>query len=219
MIIYNPNNEGIIEERIKKAEEILNQIPSKHCFITGSFLYKEKYKDIDIFIITRSKKQVKLKVKKAKITKIDFNDLYSLFYYSISKSCISKNILPKKPLKVTISDYWSIINEAVPTILNNKNRFHKNIRSLILYTEYFKANYILDTFSLDEEIKKFKNYKEILDYVKKTVPLIINKKIKKSYKKKFFYTQAGAYKDILYYNAQKFLYNLTHEITKGDLHG
>ena len=50
----------VAEEREKKAEKILNSLPYRYCFIAGSFLFKEKYKDIDVFVITRSKKEVKL---------------------------------------------------------------------------------------------------------------------------------------------------------------
>lgn len=219
MIIYNPHNEVLIKERIQQAERLFQQVPAKYCFITGSFLYKDKHRDIDIFVISRTKKKMKVENKKAKIVMIDFNDLYSLFYHSISKSCIAKNILPMKPLKVTISDFWHVINEAIPTLLNQKDKFHKNVRFLILYTEYFRTGEVLDTFQLDKEIKQFKDYKEILKYIKVNVPKIMNKEIKKSYIKRFFYTQAGAYKDLLYYDAQRFLYNLTRLITKGAAHG
>jgi len=218
MIIYNPHNE-IIEKRIKLAENLLNQIPTKYCFITGSFLFKEKYKDIDIFVISRSKKQLKLDNKKAKITTIDFNDLHSLFYHSISKSCISKNILPKKDLKVTLADYWNVINEAVPTILNQKNKYHKDIRFLILYTEYFKTGNVLDTVELNNKIQSFRNYNEILTYTLEEVPKIMKKRMKFSYIKRFFYTQAGFYKDSKEFKAQNFLYNLTHQITRGKAYG
>ena len=105
MIIYNPHNQILIQERIKQAEHILQQISAKYCFITGSFLYKEKYKDIDIFIISRTKKEIKINNPKVNITILDFNDLHSIFYHSLSKSCIAKNILPQKPLKVTLADY------------------------------------------------------------------------------------------------------------------
>ena len=214
MIIYNPHNEKIITERIKETESLLNQISAKHCFITGSFLYKKNYKDVDIFVITRKKGELAIKNNKVKITIIDFNDLYSLFYHSVSKSCISKNILPNPALKVTITDYWQVINESIPTILNQKNKYHKSIRFLVLYTEYFKNGEVLDTFQLDKKINQFKDYKEILEYIKKEVPRIVNKNTKKSYIKRFFYTQAGFYKDLLEYNAQNFLYNLIHLITK-----
>ncbi|MBT4175027.1 hypothetical protein HOE07_05105 [archaeon] len=212
MIIYGPQGEKM--RKLKETEEILEQVSTKHCFITGSYLYKKKYRDIDMFVITRSKKKFKVRNKKAKISFIDFNDLHSLFYHSISKSCVSKGVLPKKDLKVTISDYWQVVNEAVPTIMNRKNKYHKDIRFLVLYTEYFRTGEVLDTFQLDSKIKSFKNYKEILTYIDREVPLVINKKIKKSYLRRFFYTQAGFYKGINY-KAQRFLYELSHKITRG----
>jgi len=204
----------MLKERIKQAEEILNHVQAKYCFITGSFLYKEKYNDIDVFIISRTKKEIKIKNKKVKMTVIDFNDLYSLFCHSISKSCIAKNILPAKQLKVTFSDYWNVINEAIPTLMNEKDKFHKNVRFLILYTEYFRTGEVLDTFQLSQKINQFEDYQEILDYVKNELVEIIKKEMKLSYAKRFFYTQAGYYKDLLEYNAQSFLYGLAHDAVK-----
>ncbi len=219
MIIYNPHNEPLLNKRIQEAEEVLTQIPAKYCFITGSFLYKEKYKDIDVFVVSRSKKEIKLKSKKVKITFIDFNDLYSLFYHSVSKSCVAKNFLPRKPLKVTLSDYWHVINEAIPTLLNEKDTFHKDVRFLILYTEYFKTEDILDTFQLNEKINSFQDYNEVMEYVKQELPTIINKHAKPSYAKRFFYTQAGYYKELQEYAAQSFLYELTHAVVRGIAYG
>lgn len=230
MIIYNPHDEPLLKERIQEAEELLDQIPVKYSFITGSFLYKKKYKDIDIFVVSRSKKEVKLKnpsacqksrrfLSKIKITFIDFNDLYSLFYHSVSKSCLAKNLLPHKPLKITLSDYWQVVNEAIPTLLNEKDTFHKNVRFLILYTEYFKTGEVLDTFQLNEKINSFWDYSEIMEYVKQELPSITNKYAKPSYIKRFFYTQAAVYKDLLQYDAQRFLYGLAHAIIRSFHHG
>ena len=219
MIIYNPHHQDFQNNRIKEAEEILNQISSKYCFITGSFLYKKNYNDIDVFIVSRSKKPFISKNGKVNITIIDFNNLSSLFYHSIAKSCLAKNLLPTRPLKVTLTDYWQVINEAIPTILNQKDKYHKDIRFLILYTHYYKTGEILDTFQLSQKIHSFGDYTQILNYVKREVPLIIAKKAKVSYAKRFFYTQASHYKELTEYKAQDFLYNLTHEITRGLAHG
>jgi hypothetical protein len=219
MIIYNPHNAAIMKERAGEAERILSQVPARHCFITGSFLNKDRYGDIDIFVITRSKKEIRVDNKTAKITVLDFNDLYSLFYHSISKSCIAKGILPTRPLKVTLSDYWQVINEAVPTIMNQKDKYHKDVRSLILYTEYFRSGEVLDTFQLDDRIMGFKDYRAVLGYIDKNVPSIIKGRAKGSYIKRFFYTQAGHYKGVLEYSAQKFLYALVHSITREASHG
>ena len=212
MIIYNPEDKEIIEKRITEAEKILNSLPYKYCFVTGSFLFKKKYKDIDIFVLTRSKKKIKNTGKRIIITRIDFNDIYSLFYHSVSKSCIAKNILPKKPVKITVADYWGIINEAIPTILNQKNKYHKDIRYLILYTEYLINKRVLDTYELTNRIAKFKNYKEILAYAKKEIPKAIIQTVNKNYIKRYFYTQAGFYKDMLDYKSQRYLYELAHGI-------
>ncbi len=219
MIIYNPLNERLLDERLKEAQMLLDQVPTKHCFITGSFLFKQNYNDIDIFAITRKKLDVKFTNKKAKLTIIDFNDLYSLFYHSISKSCISKDILPTRPLKVTLSDYWGVVNEAIPTILSQKDKYHKDIRFLVLYTEYFKSGVILDSFQLNHFIATTRNHKDILEYVKRELPGMMNKHGKRSYLKRFFYTQAGYYKDGMEYPSQKFLYELTHLITRGAQRG
>jgi len=51
MIIYNPHNKKLLHERLKETENLLVQIRAKYCFITGSFLYKEKYKDIDVLTV------------------------------------------------------------------------------------------------------------------------------------------------------------------------
>ena len=118
-----------------------------------------------------------------------------------------------------MSDYWSVINEAVPTLLNQKDRFHKNVRYLILYTEFFKTGLILDTFELSKKIDSFRDYKEIIEYLQKEAPRSILNNVKKSYAKRFFYTQAGYYKDLKGYSAQKILYELTHEVTKNIANG
>ncbi len=218
MIIYNPHNKTMLQERLKQAEAILQAIPARHCFITGSFLYKEKYKDIDVFVVSRTKKELKITDKKVKITVLDFNDLYSLFYHSISKSCVAKNFLPTKPLKVTLSDYWSVINESVPTLLNQKNKFNKPVRFLILYTEYFKTGEVLDTVQLNEKVNSFQNYDTVMEYIKQELPTIMSRHASPSYIRRFFYTQAAVYKDLLHYDAQRFLYDLAHLVTRGSLH-
>ena len=38
--------------------------------------------------------------------------------------------------------------------------------------------------------------------------------LKKSYIKRYFYTQAGYYKDSMNYESQKYLYELTHNVVK-----
>lgn len=212
-MIIKYGEKPIIKEREKQAEKIFEKLPYRYCFITGSFLYEKNYNDIDVFVITRSKKKIELK-NKTTIQTLDFNDLHSLFYHSSSKYCIAKNILPKKELKVTIADYWDVVNEAVTAIFNNKKEFKKKIRTLILYTEYLKDNKILDSKDIKEKIEQFKDYKEVLEYIKNNIILIIHKKTNKSYIKRFFYTQSGFYKEHINFKGIEWLYNISKEIAR-----
>jgi hypothetical protein len=214
MIIYNPFNTEMLKERMAEAERILDEIPAKTVFITGSFLFKESYKDIDVFVVTRSHKEIKSKNKKVKITKIPFNNLHSLFYHSISKSCISKDMLPTKKLRVTVADYWGIVNEAIPMIFNEKKDFRKDIRYLVLYTEYLLNGTILDSHGLTKRVDEFKDYGSVLAYAKKNIPAAITKHLCNNYIKRFFYTQSGFYKDTLGYESHKYLYDISHTIIK-----
>lgn len=207
MYIYN--TQKIIPERINEAKEILKNIKAKHCFISGSFLYKQNYKDIDLFIITRSKKKI-LSQNKVQISIIDFNDLHSLFYNSIILTCISKNILPKKEVKITLSDYWKIIYQTIPILINEKNK--KEARDLILYTEYLINKKILDSIELDEKLKEFKNYREIITYIFRNSRKIFRKELKKSYIFRMFYTSSGYFEKMRQYKAYDFLYMLCHYI-------
>ncbi len=216
MIIYNLHNSSLIKKRVRMLEEIFNTVPVQYCFVTGSFLYKERYNDIDVFVITRSKKELTVSNKKVKITIIEFNDLHSLLSHSLMKSCVAKNILPLKPLKVTLTDYWHVINEAVPTLLNQKRNYHKEVRFLVLYTEYMKNGVVLDSFELDEKVHTLKTYHDVLNYVKENVPQSIRQQRTTSYLKKFMYTQAGLYKKHAEYKAQRFLYQLAHSITQNN---
>lgn len=219
MIIYNPHDAMLIKQRITQAKDIFEQLPAKYCFISGSFLYKKKYNDLDIFVITRSAKQHAVSHPDAQITVLDFNELHGLFYHSIAKSCVAKNLLPTKPLKVTLADYWGVINEAIPTLFNEKDNFRKVIRSLVLYTEFFKSGIILDSLQLQHKISSFNNYTSVLEYIQSEIPLAIQQQRKPSYLKRFFYTQAGQYKKLSRYIAHRFLYQLTQSITEGLHHG
>jgi hypothetical protein len=211
MIIYNPRSIPILRERLVLAGKILAKVQLKHCFITGSFLYGEKYKDIDVFVVTRSKKPVRAGLA---IATIDFNDLHSLFYHSVSKSCVSKDILPAKPLKVTVTDYWSVINEAIPSVMNKKANYDKSIRFLVLYTEYFCTGQVLDTYELAQKTRGFKRPAQVLNYVCDKVPAVINSRLSKPYVRRFFYTQSGFYRNLSEYRAQDFLARLARLIAR-----
>ena len=113
-----------------------------------------------------------------------------------------------------MSDYWSVINEAIPTILNNKDNFRKEIRFLVLYTEYLKNNLVLDTFGLKKKIDSFKDYQEVLDYTMKEAPDIICKRSRKSYIKRWLYTYSSYYEDLKEYYSHNILKSLALSVIR-----
>jgi hypothetical protein len=50
------HGEGMIPERVEQAKEILQKLKPKKAFISGSFLYKKDYEDVDIYVISRKRK-------------------------------------------------------------------------------------------------------------------------------------------------------------------
>jgi hypothetical protein len=219
MIINNVENKPFLKERINHIEKIFKKIKLKHVFISGSYLYKEKYNDIDVFIISRKKGIEDLEIKGLNIHPIDFNNLHSLFYHSITKSCISKSFLPKKDLKVTITNYWEWINETIPMAYNFPKIIKKESRSVVLYTEYLKTGKILSSKELNEECEKVKDLRKFLEYININVPFVINKHAKKSYIKRYFYNYSKFYKDNMQYNGCEEFIPLIQKITRGKING
>lgn len=218
MIIYNPHSEPFLPQRLRLVDSLLAQVPAKYAFVAGSFLHKPHYQDIDVFVLSRTTKALPALGDRVSVTRLDFNDCHSLFYHSLSKSCVATDLLPTRPLRVTVADYWQVINEAIPALLNHKEGYHKHIRFLVLYTEYLRTKIILDSYGLDARIRAFRSHADILEYVQIHAPAIITAASKPSYVRRYFYTQAGAYRDMRDYPAQDFLYGLTHAIA-GAAHG
>ena len=46
-MIIKYGNRKILAERERIAEDIFSKLPYRYCFITGSFLSKERFKDIE----------------------------------------------------------------------------------------------------------------------------------------------------------------------------
>ena len=209
MIIKYTDNEHI-RKREEKAEEIFSSLPYRYCLITGSFIYKKNYKDIDVFVISRSKKKAKAEGS-VRVQSLDFNDLHSLFYHSIIKQCIAKNILPKKPLKVTMAQCWESISEAYISLMNDPKDFRKHARDIMLYIHYAKTREVLGSIDLAKKTNEFRGAKEVQEYVKKSAPKALSLLGSKTYRKRYFYTQAASYKELFDYGSYTFLYAVAHE--------
>jgi hypothetical protein len=145
-------NGQIIPERIKEAKQILREINKEKAFISGSFLYKKDYNDIDIYIISKKRKSYyKNKLHFTCITEKDLKNpiFISALKYSIANFSI--NITPeiKRPeLNDLIITYEMAINEVF-----NKEDL-KALRGLIFEYHLHLKKEILDSLTLFKKVEE-----------------------------------------------------------------
>lgn len=186
---YYITGNNFIHDRIQKAKEILKQF-NKKAFISGSFLYKEKYNDIDIFIISKKRKQYHKEEKH--FIYITEKDLKKPIYLSAAKYSISNFFIEKTlPIikKPNFDDLLSTYEEAIIEIIDNDDQ--KELRNLIF--EYFLQikNKVLDSFELTDKFRKAKklNTKQRINYTNNiTKELLLN-----IYSNKYVYNELSPF--------------------------
>lgn len=135
--IFAYGKERIRPGRLKKATHHLHLFSrihkGKHVLITGSFLYKEKYNDIDVFVVTKYDKEDY----QAGDVHVNYlkEDVYgSLFWESIGKLCISNRPMGQEQAtekadgEKIISLYQELFNDIDKKFLGVK----KTLREFLL---------------------------------------------------------------------------------------
>lgn len=186
LYVYSP--EKILPQRIREAELILGKVRAKHAFITGSFLYKRVYKDIDLFVVTRSRRDFSVGDKRVDLHVLHPNRTGSLFYHSATKLCVSKSVLPRQPLRATMTGYWAELNWCL-TPLEGYDRA-KETRSLVLLTSFHEGR-LLDSEELSDI--RLRTQAEVDAYAMAHAPAIFRRRMRESYLKRRFYGRARRY--------------------------
>jgi hypothetical protein len=142
-IFYVYGKEKIIEKRIEKAKELIRKFPGKRVFIAGSFLFKEDYNDIDIFLIQqRGYKEIhdnSLHIIKLSEKKLESPVFQSAAMISLSNFPITFKFT--KPI-LKINDLMSAYHESVIEIMDNQER--ELTRHLIFAHSLFIEDRIID---------------------------------------------------------------------------
>ena len=174
--------ESILSERLSQAKRILKQMQKKYrrakIMISGSFLFNKEYNDIDIFILSKYKKE-DYRWKKVHVNFLPEEALNSLFFASLSqislnnfKSDIIKEF--KIELKDLLQNYEILINKIL-----NKENYQKELRNFILKLEYLSKNHILNPQELYEfriKLSKENILKLLQKYFSENLALIYSKK-------------------------------------------
>ena len=164
---------NFIQNRIKQAKDMLKKLNRK-AFISGSFLFKDKYNDIDVFII--SNKRHEKDIDNFHYIYIKESDLKKPKIYSAAKACISnfEIILPKvEKSKLHLYEELGVYQETIINILEKEDT--KILRDLILDYSIFNLNKILDSREINNEYSKIIKEKDNIEAVSKLIKeLIIN---------------------------------------------
>lgn len=149
---FHVTGEGMIPKRVEEAKQILKKINKPKAFISGSYLYKQKYNDIDIYIIARKKKSYHKENKHfIFITeKILQNPIFiSSWRCSVANFSLETKPIIKRPsfehLNLT---YQMAINE----ILNKEEE--STMREIVFMYYLHVKKEILDSFHLYQKTKE-----------------------------------------------------------------
>lgn len=163
--------EDIIKERIPQAVKILNKFSRKHknqkIMLSGSFLFNEKYNDIDIFIFSRYKKE---DYKKGKLHAnfLPESALDSLFFSSLSQISISNfRYAAKTEFTIKLEDILHIYELLINFALS-KREYAPELREFFLEIEYLSKKVVLSPKQL-YELRRTATHKNIIKLLSDTL--------------------------------------------------
>lgn len=193
-----------ITERLKRAEQILETLPYEKAFISGSFLFKDKYNDIDIFVIS-DRTRGEEKRGKLHLVYLPERALKDPIIQSAARSCLSKFLIQRKfhPPNMHLFDYMQLFQETGLLIYQNKDG-PKDIRGIIFYDYYIKNKDVISSEKLirlcDEFSKLSKKHK--LNYLRQKIIEIL-----RSYRINYLKKELREYIKVLEQEIREFTMN------------
>lgn len=162
--LFMQGEEFMLQPRIKAAIKILKKLSrgrkSQKILIGGGFLWKNKYNDVDIFIISRHKKEDCIK-NNLHITYLPADAENSLFFASIAQISISNFQTPKK---ISFCDEKSLtglidLYELLVLLIMQKSRYKQELRNFVLDCSHLMNKTVLNSRQLEETASKIENSK------------------------------------------------------------
>lgn len=150
--------EYIQKNRLEAAIRLIHGLEQKHkskkIIISGSFLFNKNYEDIDVFIFSKYDKE-DYKKGKIHVSFLRESALDSLFFSSLCKISVSNfSYAPNNKFEIELSSILQIYELLINSIIGNED-YEKNLRDLILQTEYISKGVILDPKQLYDNKGKF----------------------------------------------------------------
>jgi len=139
--------EYIIESRLDEIKSILKKLSLKHknqkMMVSGSFLFNEKYHDIDVFVFSKYKKEDYFKGK-LHVSFLPESALDSLFFSSLSQISISNFVFEaKKEFVIDVKDLLQQF-EILINQLFGKEDCKTALRDFLLNAEFIAKGVVLN---------------------------------------------------------------------------
>ena len=170
---------NMIQERLKKAKELLKEINDK-AFISGSFLFSKNYNDIDLYIISNRRKQYhKGKMHFIYITE---EDLKKPIFQSAAKYCVSNfEITMDKPIRKRMKFNDLIVNYETTIVELLDKEDEKTIRE-VLFEYYIQLkNTILSSYEVYTKTINIINTSKSINILNNMVKELLLKNYSKRY--------------------------------------
>ena len=155
---YIYGSSDIIPSRLEEAKKLIDKYSEKYSkvFVSGSFLFSEKFGDIDIFII-REKGYKEVTENNIHLIFLAEKRLSNPVFQSASLISVSNFIIPKKikKKKLSLSGLMSMYHEAVIETMK-KEKKPEAVRNLIFYHNLFYKNKLISPKELREISEKIR---------------------------------------------------------------
>lgn len=136
---YIYGSSDIIPSRLEEAKRLIDRYSASHAkvFVSGSFLFSEKFEDVDIFIV-REKGYKEVIENNLHLVFLSEKRLSNPIFQSASLISVSNFIIPKKirKKKPSLAELMSTYHEAVIEIIK-KEKKPEAVRNLIFYHNLF----------------------------------------------------------------------------------
>lgn len=180
---YYVTGRHMISERVANAKEILEELNKDRAFISGSFLFSEKYNDIDIFIISR--KRTQYRKGKRHFIFITESDLKKPIFASPALYSVSNFLIPDfktdKKRRSQFDENVLAYELSIGEVLDNEESDY--IRYLVIEYYLQVKNRLLNAYELQYEVNMIRNNSKNIEIIN----MMIEKIIKNSYSSRYIY--------------------------------
>ncbi|MBT5022425.1 hypothetical protein HOK51_02540 [Candidatus Woesearchaeota archaeon] len=167
-------SEYILQERLLLAKQYLKKLnrkfKNKHIIISGSFLYKQKYNDVDVFIVSKYLKD-DYKDGEFHINYISESVYSSLFFESLRKLCVSNKKLEYRFIEKASLDKYVAMYQELFNDLHKKQKNTKGLKSVLreflVYSSFVSKKPIPNSYQLKNQIESVLKIKKSQEAINK----------------------------------------------------